>query len=396
MTKKVIPIVMASNDKYVPYLGVAISSMIECFSSEKKYELFILETDMSATHKKRIKKLEIENVKIDFYDVSKWIERFDIPTVNHLTPEATYRLLVDKIFKEYTKIIYIDCDVVVRRDLGELYEIELGSNMLGAVRGRVFPASAKYINDELKLPIDIYFNSGVLLINLKRFREENIGDKGLKMLSEKTYSTQDQDVLNILCKNHVKYIDGRWNVEWEHLTGLSGQPIIDESRKGSLDLVNDPYIVHYTTGIKPWTHPEIELAELFWKIARKTIFYEEILFNNLEKKYLFSMYIFPWRVVNPNARIVLYGYGNVGRILYEQLMRTKYVRVMAVCDKRAESILGLNVPVILPSALVDSSFDYIVIAVEQEQVANNIKRELLDIGIDANVIRWGNPLINYT
>lgn len=394
MSKKIIPIVMAANDQYAPYLGVAIASLVEHASKDSVYKIHILETKISDSHQKRIKRLEKQNVFIEFFDVSHWINDYDIPTVNHLTPETTYRLLIDKVFPEYSKLIYIDCDIVVCKDLANLYDIELEDYILGAVRGRLFPASAKYILEKLNLPLESYFNAGVLLVNLRKFAQEKIGDRGLKMLEKKRYATQDQDVLNLLCVNQVKFLDGRWNVEWEHLTGFSGSPVIDKSRQGTLELLDDPYIVHYTSGIKPWMRPDIELAEIFWQAARKTIFYEEIIFQNIEKRNLYPVYVFPWSIVEANSKIVLYGYGNVGRALYEQVVKNKSLELVAVCDKRAKQIFGLATPTIVPAELSEYDFDIIIIAVKLEEVANNIKRELLKLGIQESKIRWKSPMAN--
>ena len=391
MRDRIIPIIMAANDRYAPYLGVAIKSIIDHVNVDNEYLIHVLQQDISTTHKNKILNLTPKNVKIDFIDIKEIIRNWQIPTVEHLSQETSYRLLVDKLFYQYDKVLYIDCDVIVRRDLADLYYTDIGDCILGASLGRLVRGLCDYICNELNLNSTKYFNAGVLLINVARFKEEHIGDKGVKLLENGRYVCQDQDVLNILCEGKVFYIDGRWNVEWQHLTGLGGDVVIDEARKGTLDYVNNPYVIHYTSSIKPWMRPDIMLAEYFWEKARQTAFYEEIMYQNLETNDIFSLYTVPWGMLEAHCKVILYGYGNVGRKFYSQILKTKFAKLIAVCDKRAEDINGLNVPVIHPRELVKYDFDYILIAVEQKIIADAIRAELEAQGIDSTVIRWGSP-----
>lgn len=390
--KKIIPVVFAANDKYVPYLGVALFSLINHASKENEYQIYILNADISTMHMEKLLQLKKDNIYIHFYDISRYMEGINIGTVAHLSQETAYRLLIDQLFSDYKKILYLDSDIVIRKDVAKLYEIDLRENVLGAVRGRLFPPGVEYIQKTLGLDIQDYFNAGILLINVELFRELKIGREGLAMLSKRCYATQDQDVLNLLCAGKVLFIDGRWNVEWEHLTGSSRKPVIDEVREGTLEYIYDPYIVHYTSPIKPWAHPEITLADYFWDNARKTTFYEEILYQNLVSQELWNHYLFPWRSVKPHSRIILYGYGNVGHIFYEQIRKTRYCELVAVCDRNLLDGCQLAVPTIQMNEVKEYNFDYIVIAIEQEHVMKEIKADLLKLGFSESEIVWESPI----
>ena len=95
-----------------------------------------------------------------------------------------------------------------------------------------------------------------------------------------------------------------------------------------------------------------------------------------------------------HSKIILYGYGNVGHKFYGQILKTKFVKIVAVCDKRAKEISNLNVPVIEPIDLIKYDFDYILVAVEQKKVADAIRLELENQGIASNVVCWGSPFAN--
>lgn len=392
LAKPVVPVVFAADEKYVPYLGTALYSLIKNISLENEYRIFILNTGLSAVQQKRLKQLETENVSITLRDVSELVGGKDIKTGAHFSQATAYRLLIDQLFPEYKKIIYLDSDIIVRRDVAELYQTDIGENIFGAVRARLFPFTFEYVPNSLKVDIKDYFNAGILVINVDLFAKFEIGKKGMEMLCQKKYENADQDVLNILSVGHVKFIDGRWNVEWQHLTGVSGPPVIDDTRKGTLEYAKDPYIVHYTSHIKPWAHPEIELAEYFWKYARETFFYEEVLFRNFVSRELWNHYLFPWSMVNPHKKVILYGFGNVGRIYYEQIKKTDYCDIIAICDRSKMIFDVLTVPLIHLEDITGFDYDYIVIAVEQERIAKEIREDLQKVGITSDKIVWQNPV----
>lgn len=407
MQSNIIPIVFAANDKYAPYLGVTVHSLIKRASSEYFYRIYVLTDGISESHRARIMALAKDNFSIDFIDVSKLMEQWAIPTVKHLSKETAYRLLVDKLFSSYKKILYLDCDIIILNDISILYNINIGNYIFGASLAFLVKGFADYVEEQLKVPLDGYFNAGVLLINIEKFSSQKIGKKGLDMLAKHsmTYISQDQDVLNLLCRDNVKYIDGRWNVEWQYLTG-QGDLVITSSRVNQKDLFKNPYIVHYTSHIKPWNHPEIQKSEYFWQEAKETVFYEEIIFKNAMPASLsakvsvydpFEKYSFPWYKVTPRSRIIIYGGGAVGRAYCAQVEKTQYCCILFVCDRAPADIKDLNFPVISPDNLLGinvNQFDLLLIALENEKTAMQVKEYLLEMGVPENKIVWENPIKN--
>lgn len=222
------------------------------------------------------------------------------------------------------------------------------------------------------------------------------------MLEEKRYPTQDQDVINILCQSSenaekVKFIDGRWNVEWHHLYEEGAEVYIDTVREGSLDLVKDPFIIHYTGQKKPWNHPELELAEYFWQEAKETVFYEELLRLGIKQyiqeeqsaaEHLFERFIFPWKRVKPEEKIIIYGAGAIGHLFVKQLEVTNYVEVCAVCDKRYKEIKDIKKTLMGPEDLCQFPDYPIVIAIEKKKNADAVIEELAEKGIDRERLIW--------
>ena len=395
-------IVFAVNDLYIPPLGVALHSLIRYADRNRQYKIFVLNEGIGNGHWKKVKSMEQSNINIESINVSEWMREHQIPTVNHLSKETTYRLLIPTIFPQYEKILYLDSDLIIRRDVAELFDMDLEGAIFGASIARLFRWSYGYITKDLSLRAEKYFNCGVLMINNRLLGESNICEKGMRMLEEKRYPTQDQDVINILCQSSenaekVKFIDGRWNVEWHHLYEDGAEVYIDTVREGSLDLVKDPFIIHYTGQKKPWNHPELELAEYFWQEAKETVFYEELLRLGIKQyiqeeqsaaEHLFERFIFPWKRVKPEEKIIIYGAGAIGHLFVKQLEVTNYVEVCAVCDKRYKEIKDIKKTLMGPEDLCQFPDYPIVIAIEKKKNADAVIEELAEKGIDRERLIW--------
>lgn len=400
--KDEVRIVFAVNDLYVPPLGVALHSLIKYSNKNRQYKIFILNEGIGNGHWKKLKSMEQPNVMVESINVSEWMRNHRIPTVNHLSHEVAYRLLIPMIFPQYEKVLYLDSDLLIRRDVEELFDIDLEGAVFGASIARLFHWSYLYIIEELSLKAEEYFNSGVLVINNRLLGESGICEKGMRMLEEKCYHNQDQDVLNILCQSpenagKVKFIDGRWNVEWQHLNEEDTDIYIDSVREGSLDFVKDPFIIHYTGQKKPWNHPELELAEYFWQEAKETVFYEELLRLGIKQyiqeeqsagERLFERFIFPWKRVKPGENVIIYGAGAIGHLFVKQLEVTKYAEVYVVCDKRYQEIKDIKKTLIGPDDLCQLPDYPIVIALEKKKNADEVIEELAAGGIERGRLIW--------
>ena len=130
-----------------------------------------------------------------------------------------------------------------------------------------------------------YFQAGVLLFNENEMRKAYSLDEWLTF-AQTPYKYNDQDVLNIYCEGRVKYLDMRWNfiTDCDH-TRVSNiiihapEDIQNEYNKAAVN----PKIIHYAGHIKPWQNPTEDKAEFFWEYARKTEFYELLLWRMMNK-----------------------------------------------------------------------------------------------------------------
>lgn len=268
MNKEVneIPVFFAVDNGYIPFLGVALKSLIDNTSKENKYAIKVLYTSVTEENKARIKKYEKENISIEFVDLNKQLEEIKekLYTRNYFSNTTYYRLFIPELYSEFDKAVYIDSDTICLSDIADLYNVDMEDNLIAAV-----PDGAVQTIDPFKDYVERvvgvadynkYFNAGVIVMNLKELRKYKFEEKFIYMLGKIRFEVaQDQDYLNRLCKGRVKMIDYSWN----------RMPIMGK-RDGDINLI------HYNLGAKPWYFDDVLYQEYFWKYAEKTEFYNEI------------------------------------------------------------------------------------------------------------------------
>ena len=179
------------------------------------------------------------------------------------TEAASYRLLLPDLLPEYDKVIYIDCDVIVRNDLVGLYHsVELGRNYLAAV----FEAPLEFQMERFKAigcdPME-YINSGFLIMNLKQMRRDKMVDKFLEASKADYLEFPDQDVLNRLCKGRIIGLAPYHNSIRTFYLPQYKKSFLQKYTEQDWEEVRRHGTVHYT-GAKPWNYFTVEFR-LWWQ-----------------------------------------------------------------------------------------------------------------------------------
>ena len=263
---KEIPVFFAVDDGYIPFLGVSLKSLIDNSSKENKYAIKILYTNVSKENMFKIKQYECENINIEFVDLNEQLKEIKekLYTRNYFSNTTYYRLFIPELYPQYDKAIYIDSDTIVLADIAELYNINIGDNLLAGVPDGAVQ-TIEIFRDYVEKVVGVvdynnYFNAGMIVMNLKALREYKFEEKFIYLLGKIKFEVaQDQDYLNRLCKGRVKLLDFSWN----------RMPIMGE-RDGDIK------IIHYNLGAKPWYFDNVLYQEYFWKYVKETEFYDEI------------------------------------------------------------------------------------------------------------------------
>ena len=308
-----VPVIFATDENFIPYLYVTIQSLIDNSNKKNNYDIVILYEKVSEYKQRQFKNLESNNISIRFVNMSNYMEKHSDSWYTHwrYSSAVYYRFFITKLFEKYDKVLYLDSDIIINFDITELYNIDLGDNYLGAIQDISQQMKdysyEKYREKILKIKREEYFNAGILCFNLKKLKEFDFTKKCIETLIKLEKPIfQDQDVLNYICNGNVKYLDFSYNLLWNCINYHK-----DAKERIKPSIYNDyikswqnPKIIHYAGNYKPWEKPHLSYAEYFWKYARKTPYYEELLYkhsgkdsarkiikNVLERKKIYWKYI---------------------------------------------------------------------------------------------------------
>lgn len=262
-----IPVFFSTDDNYIPFLDVAVSSLIANASTNYKYRIVVLHTGLKQDNIDLVMRNQNDNFIIDFVDISSEVESIKdkFKNVYHFSVVTYYRLFIASLFPQYDKILYIDCDLVVLGDISKLYHSDIEDNILGACPEQYVQNTKEfrlYAEKALGVNPDTYVNAGVLIINLAQFRKNKIEEKFINLITSYDFDLLDPDqaYLNYLCQDKIKILPNGWNKE--------PMPLPLEGEKG---------IVHYALYKKPWQYDDVLDGEYFWQYAKLSPFYETIL-----------------------------------------------------------------------------------------------------------------------
>ena len=174
-----------------------------------------------------------------------------------------YRFFIPLLFPRYEKAIYIDSDTILRGDIGELFDMEMGDNVVMAMidpKVTVIKEFRDYVDKAVGVPHDEYVNDGVMLMDLKKMRKMKYLSMMVAMI--KKYDADlvapDQDYLNVILKGKIGHFGPEWNAE----------PTEEFSKETKL--------VHFNLFNKPWHYKNVPGEKIFWNAARGTGFYGDL------------------------------------------------------------------------------------------------------------------------
>ena len=265
---EIIPIFFAVDNGYIPFLAVTLQSLIDNSSDKYHYSIKVLHVNVTSENKNAILKYQRKNVDIEFVDLTYYLEKVKdkLYTRDYFTATTYFRLFISDLYPHYNKAIYLDCDIVVLGDIAELYNTDLGNNLVAAAPDDIIQCNEEF-QEYVEKVVGVsdyrrYFNAGVLVMNLDQLRKFKFQEKFLYLLSTVKFAAiQDQDYLNRLCKGRVKLVSVGWNRM--PMSTIRINP-------------DDIKLIHYNYVYKPWHYDNIIYQDYFWKYAEKTEFIDFI------------------------------------------------------------------------------------------------------------------------
>lgn len=288
-----IALVLASSDFYTIYLSAMLESIVENASAENNYDITVLESGIKDDNKRALRLLEEEhdNISIRFYNVKEKMADIHLKATGHISVETYYRLLIPEIFIRYEKVLFLDSDMTVHTDVAELFNMDMTGYMVAAAHDQCCLAFLngndksfkKYCRETLKLKnVNDYFQAGVMLLNLTRIREKYTQKEIFEIATSHQYRYVDQDIMNVLCQGEIKHLDLEWDC-FPDFGSYEYEFMPYYLQKQYVKARSNPKICHHTGPNKPWSElfSDIMMTEHFWRRARKSPLYEQILFRTM-------------------------------------------------------------------------------------------------------------------
>lgn len=246
--KQTVPVVFATDKEFAPYCSTSIASLLRTRDLEREYRIYVFYDKLDSEDKCLLESMSQPGASVECVNVSGYIDKKLFYTHGRQSIATYYRFFVGDVFPQYDKILYLDSDIAILKDVGELYDVELGNNLLGGVviyRGKPEEKRSKeeYLERTMGVTPDKYINAGILVMNLELFRQEKVQEKCISYLeTHRQLKWMDQDVLNGVCKGRILFLPEKWNMSQFYYDA-------DYSDGGAMD---DVAIVHYLNRQKPW------------------------------------------------------------------------------------------------------------------------------------------------
>lgn len=269
---KVVPVFYTITDDYAKYAAASINSLMKHANPNRYYRIIIMYDKLTLGNRWRLRNMVTRNCAIEFHKMKynlymqiivKYCAKRSGSGDFFASAVYYYRAFIARLFLQYEKAIYVDSDTILMADIGEMYDIDLGEDIIAArvdPKVAMVPEFVKYVEKALDIPAKDYVNSGVLLMNLKKLRKIHYITKMTDLIKEDAdLVAPDQDYLNVILKGKIKHLDKEWNLQPE------GEDYADAK------------LLHFNLSKKPWYHDDVNAGEEFWRAARGTGFVGDLM-----------------------------------------------------------------------------------------------------------------------
>ena len=251
---RMLNVAMCLDEGYVLPLAVALASL-DAVSQAEAVRVYIAHPDIPEAVRQRLV-APLKSIEVSWLPVDDASVRGAYYT-DTLSSGSLYRLLLGELLPpELDRVLYLDVDTLVAAPLNALCEANLGGHVIGAIRDSGSPWAAGIAGApwrELGLdPATPYFNSGVLLIDLRLWRAQSIGRACLDLLRRVKPVWGDQDALNTVLAGKWFELDRRWNLQTPELTGNSLSWALWRADVETAE--KNPALYHYNGWDKPWNY----------------------------------------------------------------------------------------------------------------------------------------------
>lgn len=253
-----IPVVLCFTPNYLIPAATTILSILESSSKSDRFEIICLLTqELSEVMQESLQDLDRERLQFVFLNFENELK--DIYIDERYTAAASYRLLLPNFLLNHDRIVYLDSDIIVRNNIADLYRSTLlGDNYLAAVYEATLDFQIPYLTKVGCKPGE-YINSGFLIMNLQRMRDDNIAQDLLNEANNPDSQFPDQDALNVICKGRILGLSPIYNSIRTYFLPQYKKDFLKYYTESDWNNVQNHGTIHYT-GSKPWNGYTVEFV----------------------------------------------------------------------------------------------------------------------------------------
>uniref|UniRef100_UPI004055A47B glycosyltransferase family 8 protein n=1 Tax=Acetatifactor sp. TaxID=1872090 RepID=UPI004055A47B len=393
--RREIPVVFATDENYLFYTCVAITSLAESAQKGTFYQVYILVAEEFKDKNGLIDKVNAcyDNIYVEFLRIDAKVFEDVIINNGHVTKATFYRLILSELIKE-EKCIYLDADIIVTEDLAELFNIDITDYYIAGCRDiwidLLWDDEREDRRKRTQIPdMSQYVNAGVLLFHLEKIRKDGMKEKFLEGM-KRDYPYEDQDIINVCCYDKICFLPAKWNL----FTLFMGQ--IQEMYKKNVpaDTIQAFQarngIIHYATPfIRPWERNSCWANKEWWQVASK--WKEEPIYQELEARVLKREYENSWQFyldkIAEHEKIVIFGFTEYGKKVCNWLLANHIHKPIVFVDNNTEKQgqKYKEIPVISLEESIGLKGEVLYI-ISSQQRKQEVEKLLLDVEIKQNSI----------
>ncbi len=366
--KTEITIVYATDDNYVLFAMVSLCSLLKNSNKDNEYNIYIL-CDKSLTENSKglcnrvVNKYE--NCSLKYICVDDAVFEKVLIQSSYITKATMYRLLLPQLLKE-EQCIYLDCDTIILSDISKIVEEKnIENSYLAGVIDKKMCKLSEYTQKIDIQSMDTYINVGVLVMNLKKLRDDKMVEVFLQE-SERGYLFSDQDILNKVCYGKIEILPSKYNS-------------FSISKKKEEDIV----IQHFAGGcdVKPWINSKSRGSAKWWNEAEffcDTDSYLRIK-QQSEAYGKLRQYELMFKKCKESKTIYIWGFTKVGRYLLDSLINQRINKDICFIDNDKSKIgLSYNDVEVYSKEIMKNNSSSIVINTVQnhrEEITSYLKQK---------------------
>lgn len=290
-------VVVATDGWYFPHAVNALSSAASKRAKPEPMDFVILHSaEITLDQMRRAKALLESFPGINLHFINMGSSFKEMRTHSHFATPTYFRLMLPAVISGPSKVLYLDSDTVCNRGWDEVFDFELGAELVGGVRDLIMetfcrkgvPAefkaggqpAGKYLSS-IGLEPDTYLQAGVLLFNLHEMERSDWVERCFSIMDAQDYWFLDQDIINIASEGRKAFIPFVFNsvpIPRDEQSFLSRGSLEEYSKSRA-----EAKVLHFAGGAKPWDFDDVEFSDIYFDSLRQSPFYEEVLTRRMTR-----------------------------------------------------------------------------------------------------------------